>query len=186
MKKLLLFGLLGTFMITGFSASAQFHASVNINLQPAWGPVGYDYAEYYYLPEVEAYYSVPRQQFVYCDHGRWIYANCLPGAYAGYDLYRGYKVVMNERDPWCHFVDHRMMYAPYRYRHNQAPIGYYRDHGNNGYHGNKGYDNRGYDNRNRNGNGNWGYAGPRDRQDQRGDGRGYDRRSDSDGDRRRW
>ncbi len=37
---------------------AQIHISFNINVdrQPVWGPTGYDYVEYYYLPDIEVYY----------------------------------------------------------------------------------------------------------------------------------
>ena len=41
--------------------------------------------DYYYLPEVEAYYSVPRHCYYYQDGGRWISAAYLPGAYRNYD-----------------------------------------------------------------------------------------------------
>ena len=42
-------------------ASAQVRVNLNINIgsQPAWGPAGYDYVEYYYLPDIDVYYYVP-------------------------------------------------------------------------------------------------------------------------------
>jgi hypothetical protein len=106
-------------LITGCSlatmqANAQVSVSVNIGTQPQWGPVGYDRADYYYLPDVEAYYYIPRKQFIYLDAGRWIFAASLPGRYHGYDLYGGYKVVINEPRPYDHFYDHRSRYARYR------------------------------------------------------------------------
>ncbi|RTZ05854.1 hypothetical protein [Flavobacterium sp. GSP6] len=43
-------------------ASSTIHAQVSVNLNigtaPSWGPIGYAEAEYYYLPDVEAYYDV--------------------------------------------------------------------------------------------------------------------------------
>lgn len=175
MKKILLLSVISaaSFFI-GTTANAQFHASINIGIQPAWGPVGYDYAENYYLPDVEAYYNVPRQQFVYFDRGNWIYASSLPGRCRNYDLYSGYKVVMNERDPWCHFDDHRIQYANYRYRHDQVVI---RD--------GRGYDGygRGYDNRyGRDRGHDYGYNRNDDRRWERG--RNDDRRGGYDNDRR--
>jgi hypothetical protein len=95
-------------------ASAQVSVSVNIGTQPQWGPSGYDRADYYYLPDVEAYYYVPRQQFVYLNAGRWVFAASLPGRYRDYDLYSGYKVVINQPRPYDHFYDHRAQYARYR------------------------------------------------------------------------
>ena len=100
--------------ISVMSASAQVSVSVNIGTQPQWGPVGYDRAEYYYLPDVEAYYYIPRRQFIYLDAGRWMFAASLPSRYSGYDLYHGYKVVINEPRAYEHFYDHRDRYSRYR------------------------------------------------------------------------
>jgi hypothetical protein len=138
-------------------ASAQVHVSVNIGVQPQWGPSGYDYAENYYLPDVEAYYSVSRRQFVYFDRGNWVFSSSLPGRYGNYDLYSGYKVVLNERNPWSHFNNHRVQYAPYRFRHDQVVIrDFHRSNGHGGNYGRPGFDDRGrgrnWGNNNRNNN----------------------------------
>ncbi len=134
MKKILL---LSGLLIGGLSimkpVNAQVHVNINIGVQPAWGPVGYDYAEYYYLPDIEAYYSVPDEQFIYFDEGRWITSAYLPGRWSDYDLYSGYKVVINERNPWNHFYDHRSRYAPFRYRHDQVVIRDRRGYGGGNY-----------------------------------------------------
>ncbi len=177
MKKILL---LSSILVSGLfihqSANAQFRASINIGAQPEWGPSGYDYAENYYLPDVEAYYNVPSRQFVYCDRGNWVYASSLPGRCDNYDLYSGYKVVINEREPWFHFNQHRAQYAPFRFRHDQVVI---RDFNRGGNYGRPGFDdhNRGrdwsYNNRGY-GFGNRGF----DNRGDRGDGRGFDRRHD--------
>ena len=140
MKKIILLSIISAgLLLVNKSADAQVRVSVNIGMQPAWGPSGYDYAEYYYLPEVEAYYSVPQRQFVYFDGGNWTFASSLPARCGNYDLYSGYKVVINERNPWSHFNNHRMQYAPYRYRHDQVVI---RDRRGDFY-GRPGYDIRG-------------------------------------------
>lgn len=106
-------------LVTGLTSSsqlanAQVSVSVNIGTQPQWGPVGYDRAEYYYLPDVEAYYYVPRRQFIYLDAGRWMFAANLPGRYRNYDLYGGYKVVINSPRPYEQFSYHRDQYSRYR------------------------------------------------------------------------
>jgi hypothetical protein len=49
-------------------------------------PVNYDGNEdYYYLPDVDAYYSVTGQCYYYNDGGNWVSAAYLPGAYRDYD-----------------------------------------------------------------------------------------------------
>ena len=99
MKKIILITaiFLGAIAITK-NSNAQVKVGVNINIgsQPVWGPVGYDYVDYYYMPDIDAYYYVPNRQFVYLSNGRWIFATSLPVAYRHYDLYSGYKVVINE------------------------------------------------------------------------------------------
>ncbi len=106
------------------SAYAQLHISVNFNLntQPAWGPVGYDYVDYYFLPDIDVYYSVPLHLFYFYDEGRWISRERLPERYHDYDLYRSYKVVVNERDPWRHNRYFREKYSSDRDRHDQEVI----------------------------------------------------------------
>ena len=50
---------------------AQIHVNLNFNIdsQPIWGPTGYDYVEYYYLPDIEVYYNVPQHRFIYFERG---------------------------------------------------------------------------------------------------------------------
>jgi len=103
-------------------AQVRISLGANINYQPDWGPVGYDHADYYYLPDIDAYYSIPDHQYVYYRDNRWVHATYLPPAYAGYDLYHGYKVVVNERDPWLHADIYRSRYARYKGRHDQVII----------------------------------------------------------------
>jgi hypothetical protein len=103
------------FMLGGlvYSASAQVKINVNIGSQPVWGPEGYDYAEYYYLPDVDAYYYVPQRQFVYLNGNKWVFARSLPPSY-NYDLYRGYKVVVNEPKPYLRPAIYREKYGKYK------------------------------------------------------------------------
>jgi hypothetical protein len=106
----------------GYTAHAQVTVGVNIGLQPLWGPVGYDQASYYYLPDIDVYYDVVHAQYVYFEGGRWITRHSLPPRYAGYDLYHGYKAVINEPSPWLHADRYRTQYASYRGRHDQQVI----------------------------------------------------------------
>jgi len=104
------------------AAQIRFNVNVNIGSQPVWGPVGYDYVEYYYLPDIEAYYYVPTRQFVYMSGNRWIFSASLPPRYRGYDLYSGYKVVVNRPRAYRYFNDDRMRYGRYRGNHSQLII----------------------------------------------------------------
>jgi hypothetical protein len=109
--KLLVFGVL--LMLAG-SAQGQLSVSLHIGTPPAWGPAGYDDVRYYYLPDVEAYYDVQSSMFIYYSNNRWIRRSYLPARYRNYDLYHGYKVVMNDyrgNAPYSRFREHRMKYA---------------------------------------------------------------------------
>jgi hypothetical protein len=56
--------------------------------------------DYYYLPEVEAYYSIPLQCYFYNDGGRWIRAQYLPGAYRNYDWRNARRFEVRGRRPY--------------------------------------------------------------------------------------
>lgn len=106
------------------SSQAQVNVSVGVNIgaQPMWAPVGYESAEYYYLPDIECYYYVPRRQFVYLNGPNWVFSYNLPSRCRGYDLYSGYKVVCNEPRPYMNFYHDRVVYARYRGYYGHQPV----------------------------------------------------------------
>lgn len=123
MKKIIFAALL----IAGFSLAPTAHAQVRINInigsQPAWGPVGYDYVRYYYLPEYNVYYDVAREQFIYPNRRGWAYGRSLPASYGRVNLYTTYKVVVNRNDePYRNNRSDIRNYSGYRNAHNQALI----------------------------------------------------------------
>jgi hypothetical protein len=114
--------LMGSFLYNSAGAQLNVHLNANIGIQPAWGPVGYDHADYYYLPDIEAYYSVSRHQYIYMNNGNWAFSASLPARYRNYDLYHAHKVVINEPRPYLHHEVYRARYAQFRGRHDQAVI----------------------------------------------------------------
>jgi hypothetical protein len=138
-----------------YKAEAQVSVHINIGRQPVWGPPGYDYVNYYYLPDYDVYYDVPRGLFVYFDLGRWNFGPSLPPRYGHYDLYHSYKVVINDRDPWLRHNYYRSHYEGYRGRH--QPV--IRDsHDERYFAGREGYGNNGRDNGRGNGGRNNGHG----------------------------
>ncbi len=93
--------------------NAQIRISVNINVgeQPPWRLAGYDYVEYYYLPDIECYYYVPRHQFIYLSNGQWVFSASLPSRCRNYNLYTGYKVVVNRPNAYYYFNEHKTRYG---------------------------------------------------------------------------
>jgi len=150
MKKLI-FGaalILSAFTFKIADAQVKFSLNVNIGSQPDWGPVGYDHVEYYYMPDIDTYYYVPGHQYVYLQNNKWIRATSLPARYRSYDVYKGYKVVVNQPEPWRNQKAIRAKYATYKGRHGQAVIRdshdvKYRNHW-------KGNDSHGHGNKNKN------------------------------------
>ncbi|MDE1190808.1 MAG: hypothetical protein PW786_01480 [Arachidicoccus sp.] len=124
MKKLLLCVLLigGCFFYQN-SAKAQVSVNINIGTQPAWGPTGYDYVQYYYLPDINVYYNVSKHMFIYLSNGRWLSGRNLPTRYNNYDLYNSYKVVVNRSRPYRNNDQDKRMYEKYKGgNHNQEVI----------------------------------------------------------------
>jgi len=109
--KIIVFGLV---LFLAGTVNAQVSVNINLGTPPLWGPVGYTEAQYYYLPDVEAYYDVPSARFIYLDGGNWVHRTYLPRQYRGYDLYNGYKVVMTDyrgKTPYVHFKEYKVKYA---------------------------------------------------------------------------
>ena len=117
MKKfsiLMLFAAL--FLIHPSDVHAQIRVSLNINLQPQWGPESYDHVEYYYMPEVGIYYYAPKAQFIYLRRNQWVVSYELPYQYRHLDLFHTYKVVINESRPYLRnsfYVSHYKKYKNY-------------------------------------------------------------------------
>ncbi|MCZ7024254.1 hypothetical protein, partial [Salmonella enterica] len=55
----------GIFLFISSTIHSQVSINVNIGSPPQWGPAGYTEMEYYYLPDIEAYYDVRATQFIY-------------------------------------------------------------------------------------------------------------------------
>ncbi|QSB25031.1 hypothetical protein [Flavobacterium sp. CLA17] len=137
----------GLFLLIANAAQAQVSVNVNIGSPPAWGPSGYAEMEYYYLPDIEAYYDVRASQFIYFGGGKWVRTTRLPRQYRNYDLYGGYKVVLTDyhgRTPYTYFDRHKVRYykgyhgapqRPYRPR----PV-YAYNHGHDNHRDNRHHD----------------------------------------------
>lgn len=104
---------------TAIAANAQVNVNVNIGMQPAWGPVGYDYVRYYYLPDADAYYDVNSRMFMVFANGAWVSRRALPRPV---DLYRVHKIVINDATPWRRHTVYHERYITYRGRPNNVVV----------------------------------------------------------------
>ncbi len=118
--------LLGLLLLTGVVSQAQVSVNVNIGSPPAWGPVGYTDVRYYYLPDIATYYDVSDRQYIYVNNGNWVRASVLPPAYRTYNLYNGYKVVLNDyrgATPYVYYKEHKVKYPKGYHPKHQKTIG---------------------------------------------------------------
>jgi hypothetical protein len=134
MKKMILIAAMFTGLTVVNKTDAQIRFNVGINIGvPAWGlPASYA-GDYYYLPDINVYYNIPQQQFIYFNGASWIGATCLPPVYRDYDLYRANKYVINEAKPYLRDDYWRARYGvrangyAYNYPVAQRPAMDYRD-----------------------------------------------------------
>ena len=101
---------------------SQVQLNINIDSQPVWGPVGYDAVQYYYIPEIETYYNVPQKKFIFYEKGKWITSSNLPNRFKNYNLYNGYKVVINKDRPYLYNKEYREKYGSFKTHHGQLTI----------------------------------------------------------------
>lgn len=105
-------------------------------INPPWAPPYVAGVRYYYLPDIEVYYDLSNQDFVYLDDGQWLFSSTLPSIYRGYDLYDGFTVALNVGvfQPWMHnqyYVSHYPRYY-YRNKYNDNDQGRIRGFNENG------------------------------------------------------
>lgn len=87
--------------------------NANISNQPEWGPSGYEYVEFYYMPDIETYYCVSTHQYIYFTNFKWNFTS-LPPKFREVDIYNCYKVVINEPKPYLNFKEHKEIFSTYK------------------------------------------------------------------------
>jgi hypothetical protein len=94
---------------------------------PQWAPPFYEGVRYYYLPDIETYYDIESQEFIYLYDGQWCFSRECPSVNAGFDLSNCFTIAldMNVYQPWMHhhyYVSHypRYYYQDY-YDHSNIP-----------------------------------------------------------------
>ncbi|MFD1255519.1 hypothetical protein ACFQ3S_01815 [Mucilaginibacter terrae] len=107
MKKFVLSIILAAGGLVAQSANAQVGVSVGMRIgplvinihKPIAPAVVYD--DFYYLPDVEAYYSVPEQSYYYMNGNRWVNAAYLPGRYRNFDWRNARRYQVRTQRPYA-------------------------------------------------------------------------------------
>lgn len=108
--------------VVSCGSASYYSAGVGVGSQqyinPPWAPPYVSGVRYYYLPDIEAYYDLSNQDFVYLDNGQWLFSRTLPSIYSWYDLYDGFSVALNFNvyQPWMHNQYYVSHYPRYYYR----------------------------------------------------------------------
>lgn len=89
MKKIIILSVL---VLIAASTKAQTTVNVNFGTPPVWAPADRVAVQYYYLPEIDVYYDVPQQQYIYLSKRNWVRAKELPARCRNYNL-RAARVV---------------------------------------------------------------------------------------------
>jgi hypothetical protein len=163
MKKLIILSAIaagGLFYTNKANAQISIHLGINVPVRHVYvaprpvvveetpvydedGNIPADYSDdYYYLPEVEAYYSVPNHCYYYNNGSAWISAAFLPGAYRNYNWRTAVRYEVRSPRPYLHHDIYRSRWGGYAGNRNNW--GHRFDNRFNG----GGYTYRNHDNRN--------------------------------------
>lgn len=91
--------------------------SINVNSHPEVHN-HYEEVEYYYYPEIEAYYDTHSSVYIYYESNNWVRSRYLPRYCRDYDVNRGYRVAIDYHGhrPYTHFKTHRVKYHKPSYK----------------------------------------------------------------------
>lgn len=118
MKKLQ-FTIAAFLLLFTLQSNAQVSVSLNIGSpRPTWYNHHESECDYYYLPEIEAYYDVRSSVYIYLGPRGWIRSVYLPEYCHNYDVNHGYRVAIDYRghSPYAYFNNHRERYYRPNYR----------------------------------------------------------------------
>lgn len=100
--------------LNSFSAQSQVAVNVNLGKPPVWAPANPVQTQYYFLPDIDTYYDVPSQRFIYLRNGKWFRSAALPARYRGYNLKSGNVVYLTDyrgNSPYKYHKNHKIKYA---------------------------------------------------------------------------
>ena len=117
MKKLAILSAIALSGLVYSSADAQVRVHLGLNFgDPVYAPAPVMvertpvvYNDYYYLPDVGAYYSVYEHRYYYPDGGTWVSAAWLPG-YRDYDWRSFRRYEIRGARPYMHDEIYRTRY----------------------------------------------------------------------------
>ena len=106
------------------AANAQILTRKVVTVQaPIWAQSKNVAANYYYLPEIDTYYDVPAQQFIYLNNSSiWVKSKRLPASQKAYNLKNGKIIYLTEykgKKPYLHHKSHKAKYYGITQKHDK-------------------------------------------------------------------
>ncbi|VXA95765.1 conserved hypothetical protein [Flavobacterium sp. 9AF] len=123
----ILFFLFASLFALKSNAQVSVSVSINANTNRAYAPEyrhvhtsrcnHYEAVEYYYYPEIEAYFDINSAVYIYYTSNGWVRSRYLPNYCDHYDVRRGYRVALDYHGhrPYNHFNDHKRIYKAKKY-----------------------------------------------------------------------
>ena len=103
----------GIILLVSSASHAQLSINLNIGTASTYQNSSNVAVGYYYLPDIQTYYDVRANQYIYLERGNWIQSRNLPYRYRNYDARNGYKVVLKDyhgNQPYRNFNNDRTRY----------------------------------------------------------------------------
>ena len=113
--------LLATLLMVAVNNQAQVSVNINIGTPPVWAPSAPVSVEYYYLPDIQVYYDVPAQHYIYLRNGSWFRSFSLPARYRSYNLSQGNTVYLSDyigNKPYEFYKGHKVKYKGHGWKSN--------------------------------------------------------------------
>lgn len=107
------FYLLAILLVSAVNTQAQVSVDINIGTPPVWAVAAPVEVQYYYLPDIQTYYDVPANRYIYLRNGSWFRSASLPVRYRNYDLYRSRPVYLADyrgNRPYEFYKVHKVKY----------------------------------------------------------------------------
>lgn len=112
--------LIATGIILFAVSTTQAQVSINVNIgapavvvRPAWVPQSHVNVDFYYIPDIQAYYDVNASLYVYLNHGNWVRTRYVPVQYRNCDLNRAHRIALNGYHgsrPYAYYNNHNVKY----------------------------------------------------------------------------
>lgn len=144
---------LATFIILfTLQSNAQISVNVNLGSRPQYHDRYENEVSYYFLPEIEAYFDIQAQVYIFNSPRGWVRSSYLPEYCRNYDINRGHRVALTYigYTPYADFKFHKQKYYRENDRNYREEYYYNRNNGRNeyvtysNYNDNKYYKNKGH------------------------------------------